>query len=317
MINIKYLLLPIAIVLFAPFCISQSTVDLTATFTLSEFNSDYLIIHSPTKDDTILYKQNKRLINLEPTKDNYKEYYALACGLWELNKLSKAEKMFMKITNSSKDFFTETIKYYSDIQNDTNTYLYNYGSYTFNYKHYSSKYLAKIYIENKKFDKALKYLEYADKQYKIEYNCGTGNNTYRKEIDGLYGICYENLSKYDSIVNILLPQYADYQSETLIRALQKIYTPKEIRNYLLIAENSIVCTVDTAQSSAYITRYSEEKKEETKEIRYTSGTGIITLFNKQIALPIPNLDNGETITRELFIRDFKKSLLYKRLNDNQ
>jgi hypothetical protein len=324
----KYFHLTLALLLVGQICYSQDTTKLklkidtawnfpTISFSIPLINSDYSITHNPSKQDSIFCKKNIKLITAEPTKKNHSNYYSLACSLWELNRLTEAKKMFLKIMDSKEPYYVGTYYHSSDIPGDTTANKYGYGSYTSNYKNYACRYLTKIYIEEKKFEQALKYIEYADKKYTAEQNCGTGYMWYRGEIEGLYGLSYEGLGKYDSIINMFLPQYSNHSSGTLIRALKKVYSQKEIDNYLKVAESSIVCVVDTFQSSSFITHKYGEKDETTTELKYTSGKATTALFGKQVILVTPQLENGEKVSRELFVKEFKESGFYKALIGNE
>lgn len=273
-------------------------------------DTDYEITHNPEKKDSIFCKLNSKLISEQPTKYNYSKYYKLACSLWELNKLTEAESMFLKIVDSKEPFYVDTYYHSSDISSDKKTNTYGYGSYTSNYKNYSCRYLTKIYIEERKYDKALTYIEFANKTHVAVQNCGTGYFWYKREIDGLYALCYEGLGKHDSIIKMFLPQYANHSSGILINALKKAYTKNEINNYLKIAENSVICVIDTFQSSSY-TIHNYGKKNETKiESKYTLGKATTMLFGRLVTLENPNLKNGEIVSKELYINDFKESQFY-------
>lgn len=325
--NTKSFLLTLTFVLVGQICFSQDTTNLKfqidttwnitpISFSLASISSDYSISHYPSKEDSAFCKKNAKLITAEPTKKNHSDYYSLACSLWQLGRLPEAENMFLKIIASNEAYYVGTFYHSSDIPGDTTTNTYGYGSYTSNYKNYACRYLTKIYIEEKKFDQALKYIEFADKKYIVEHNCGTGYMWYRGEIDGLYGLTYEGLGMYDSIINMYLPQYSNHSNGTLTRALKKVYTQTEINEYLKVAENSIVYVADTFQSSTFITYNYGEKNETTTEIKYTSGTATMSLFGRQVTLPRPHLENGERVTREYFVKEFKESRFYNSLIDN-
>jgi len=326
-INRKYFLLTLTFVLVGQICFSQDTTNLklqidttwnfpTISFSTLSISSDYSISRFPTKEDSIFCRKYSKLITAEPTKINHSDFYSLACSLWQLGRLTEAENMFLKIMASKESYYVGTYYNSSDIPGDTTTNIYGYGSYTSNYKNYACRYLTKIYIEEKKFNQALKYIEYADKKYTVEQNCGTGYMWYRGEIEGLYSLAYEGLGMYDSIINMFLPQYSNHSNGILTRALKKVYSQTEINEYLKIAENSIVCVVDTFQSSSFITHNYKEKNETTTEIKYTSGTATMSLFGRQVTLATPHLENGEKVSRELFVKEFKESGFYNALIDN-
>ncbi len=321
---VRFFLLAFMLFFTGRFCYSQdstnlqfrvdSTLNPTVVFvSMSSVSSDYFLIHSPSKEDSVFCKKQSKLITAEPSKRNYVKYYSLACSLWELGRQAEAEKMFLKIMDSSQPFYVGTYYHSSDIPGDTTTNSYGYGSYTSNYKNYACRYLSKIYIEEKKFDQALKYIELADKKYIAEQGCGTGYMWYRQEIDGLYGLSYEGLERYDSTINMFLPNCFYRNNATLVRALKKVYSPAEIAANLEIAEKSVICVADTFQSSSFTTLNYGEKNESTIETKYTSGKGTITLFGRQIELPPPRLGEGETATKEIFLKIFKESGFYTAL----
>ncbi len=283
---------------------------------MSSISSDYSISYNPSKEDSIFCRKYLKLITAEPTKKNHSDFYSLACSLWQLGRLKEAENIFLKIMASNEPYYHRSYYNSSDIPGDTTTNTYGYGSYTWNYKNYACRYLTQIYIEEKKFDKALKYIEYADKKFIVNQNCGTGYMLYREEIDGLYSLAYEGLGMYDSIVNMFLPQYSKHSNGILARALKNVYSQKEINEYLEIAENSIACVVDTFQSSSFIIHNYGEKNETQTEIKYTSGTATMSLFGRQVTLATPHLENGEKISKELFVKEFKESGFYSDLIDN-
>lgn len=286
------------------------------SFLITSTNHPDLISHSPSKEDSLYCKAYSNLITVKPTQKNHLDYYKMACSLWQMGKLQEAEKMFLRVINSKAPYYATTYYHSSDIPGDTTTNIYGYGSYTSNYKNSACLYLTKIYIEEEKFDDALKYIVLADKKYTVEYNCGTGYLMYRDKINDLYGIIYEGLGKYDNIIQLFLPEYSTYSSERLSRALKQVYTSSEINDYLKIAENSIICVLDSVQSSTFTIQNFGEKDEITTEIKYISGTATMRLFDKVVTLPKPNLKNGAIATKELFIKEFKATRFYAALIDN-
>jgi tetratricopeptide (TPR) repeat protein len=262
------------------------------------------------------YKKYKSLIEQQPTVKNHEKYFSLACSLWELEKIADAEKMFLTIVNSTEKYYATTYYHSSDITGDTTTNVYGYGSFTSNYKNYAAIYLTKIYLEQKKYEKALNFLEDAVKKYKVTYNCGTGFHRQQDEYDFLYASCYEGLSRHKDVIDLLLPSSLNRNDGIIIAAIKTTYSKTQIQEYLIKAETSIECTLDTFPSFAYQTTYSDTKKEKTDTITYYSGRATIMLFDRQINMPVPNLENGEHLTREHFIKQFKESDFYIRLKDD-
>jgi tetratricopeptide (TPR) repeat protein len=277
-----------------------------------EENFSY-IYHSPNKKDHQRYKAYKSLVGVKPSSKNHELYFSLACSLWELEKIADAEKMFLTIVNSKEKYYSSTYYHSSDIPGDKTKNIYGYGSFTSNYKNFSAIYLTKIYLEQKKFDKALHYLEDAVKKYKVTYTCGTGFHRQQDEYDFLYASCYEGLNRHKEVLDLLLPSCLNRRDEIIIETIKKTYSQTEIKEHLQKAENSIECLLDTFPSFAYETTYSDNKKERTDTVKYFSGTATIILFGKQINMPVPSLENGEYLKREQFIQLFKESNFYTRL----
>lgn len=271
------------------------------------------IYHLPDKKDEQRYKKYRYLIGQKPTFKNHELYYSLACSLWELEKAVDAEKMFLAIINSSDKYYASTYYHSSDIPGNKTKNIYGYGSFTSNYKNYAAIYLTKIYLEQKRFDEALHFLDDAVKNYKVTYTCGTGFHRQQDEYDFLYAACYEGLNKHKEVVDLLLPSCLDRNDEIIIAALKNIYTQQEIEENLKEAETSIKCLLDTFPSYAYQTSNYGTKKAKTDTIKYFSGAATIKLFDRQINMPVPRLENGEHLTREMFLKLFKESDFYIRL----
>ena len=286
------------------------------TISLGRFQPSFnYIYHSPDKKDEQRYKNYKSLIGQQPTLKNHELYFSLACSLWELEKTADAEKMFLAIVNSKGKYYASTYYHSSDIPGGKTKNIYGYGSFTSNYKNYSAIYLTKIYLEQKQFDKALQFLEDAVKKYKVTYSCGTGFHRQQDEYNFLYASCYEGLNRHKEVIELLLPSCLERNDELIIAAIKKTYSKKEIEESLQKAETSIECSLDTFPSFSYLTRGYGTKKAKTDTIQYFSGTAKITIFGRQINIPVPNLENGEHITKEQFIKLFKESEFYIKLKD--
>jgi tetratricopeptide (TPR) repeat protein len=280
----------------------------------SSMHPSFLLFRLPTKGDTLAYNAHKALYNEEPTEKNYADYYSVAYALWVMNRTDSAERMYLKIVESTQPFYVNSYYHSSDVANDRSISSYGYGSYTTNYKNYACVGLCKIYLEKKDFKKALKYIQDADKKYPTEHNCGTGERAYRSTIDELYGLCYEGLAMYDTIMARLTSMdYNDWEDETLIRTIKKIYSRAEINRYLQEAEESIEFVADTERTSRFVINNYGEPNETKEEEKYISGRATISLFGKRIVLPSPDLDNGQVATRELFLKEFKESWFYTSL----
>jgi hypothetical protein len=324
----KRIVLTLNSLLFAQISVSQDTssfkVELdtglhlsAGFFSMSSISSDYVITHNPSREDTVVCEKLGKLVSAQPSKKNYSNYYSLACSLWELGRLNEAEKMFLTIVTSTKPFYEVTYHHSSDTPGDRSINKYKYGSYTSNYKNYACRYLTKIYLEEKKFDKALAFIQSADKKYIVRHNCGTGHFWYRGELDRLYALAYEGLNMHDSVINMFLPNYGSHSGGVLVRSLKIVYTQSEVNENLIAAENSVVFVLDTFQTSTYTILNYGETNETRVENKYTSGTATVTLFGKEVYLEKPHLENGEVATKELFVRQFRESGFYKTLRGNE
>lgn len=191
--------------------------------------------------------------------------------------------------------------------------IYGYGSFTSNYKNGAAIYLTKIYLEQKKFDKALCFLNEAVQKYKVTYSCGTGFHRQKDEHDFLYASCYKGLNRHMEVLDLLMPSCLDRSDDIVLASIKNIYSEKEIQDNLQKAIISINGSLDTFPSlTNQISDYGT-KKEKMDTIKYFSGSATITLFDRKINMPIPNLNNGEHLTKEQFIQLFKESDFYTRL----
>lgn len=287
------------------------------TVSLGRFQARFnYIYHLPDKQDEQRYKKYRSLIGQQPTLKNHELYYLLACSLWELEKTVEAEKMFLTIINTNDKFFASTYYHSSDIQGDKTKNIYGYGSFTSNYKNYAAIYLTKIYVEQKQFGKALQFLEDAVKKYKVTYTCGTGFQRQQDEYEFLYASCYEGLNRHKEVIDLLLPSCLERDDEIIITALRKTYTQKEIEENLKRTETSIKCSLDTFPSYSYQTSNYGTKKAKTDTIKYFSGTATITLFDRKIDMPVPQLEDGQRLTIEMLVKFFRESNFYIRLKGN-
>ena len=277
--------------------------------------SSISIYRNADKKDEKLFKHNKYFLNRLPNANNYDKYFQFACALWELEKLPEARIAFLNIFNSKESFYSDFYHHNSDIPGDTTTNTYGYGSYTSNYKNYAAKYLCKTLIEQKEFDSALFYLNAAVKNYPVQYNCGTGAMWQEAEYTGLYALCYQGLNRNQDIIELLLSKPDYWNDDILIRAIRNTYSKDSIQSYLSIAENSISCQLDATPTYNYgITNWGE-KNEKTDTTTYYSGSATIKLFERELSMPVPRLENGEHMTKELFIQEFKASNFYIQLKE--
>lgn len=300
--------------LFAAKCFSQDTSKLILTFDSSfyinqTFSSHYFpefnfLYHNANKEDDSIYACSRYLVNVKATSKNYKAYYNLAVALWDLNKIKSAERMLLTIVNSTAKFYNST--YYH-----RGAGIYGYGSFSTNYKNSASILLAKIYLEQKKYESALKYTQLAIHKYVTEYSCGTGFLSQKDEYDYLLASSYEGMKQYKKALNVLLPGCLTRDDKMIIRIIKKLYSPAEIVNNLEFAEKSINCTVDSLPSYSF--RVKDNPDGTTTNYDSTSyylGQAKTNLFGKLVEFPPPILNNGERATTEKFMYFLKQTDFY-------
>lgn len=275
-----------------------------------EFN---YLDHSPEREDSLRYKKYRYLIGQKPTPKNYDDYSSLAASLWELGKNREAEKMFLSILRSNLINYDSTYYHSSDVPGDTVVNSYGYGSFTSSYKNEAAIYMTKICLEQKQYARALQFLEDAVNKYKVYFTCGTGYRSQQNGYNFLYAACYNGLGRYNETIDLLLPSFMEWNDQLLVTAIRKTYTPDVIQKELVLAEASILCTYDSLPSVSYIITNRDTDEEKTDSISYYSGSATIRLFGRDLQMPVPHLNNGERIEREMFVKYFRESVFFEAL----
>ncbi|GEM_PF-1490176 len=307
----------VAILLSSIYCYSQDTlVQHVVDTSLLNIHLQPLktsrpyLYHFPRAEDKATITEFAYLLKEKPTENNYRDYYKLACSLWQLNKTEEAEILFLNIIGSQEKWYTTTYHHSSDVSGNTSTKSYGYGSSTSNYKNGAALYLAKLYIEQKNYAKALRYLEDAVQKYIVTYTCGTGIISQREEYTALYTYCYEGLGQYDKVLDVLLPHFQSTRDEMLVSTVKRLYKPNEIDRYLQAAVSSMKCTFDTLSTFELHSTHIQDKWD---TIIYYSGHATINLFGRSVKL-YPLVRKGlKKVTKELLIQSFKESQFYQQL----
>ncbi len=265
-----------------------------------------IISKSPSLENIDFIKKNKQLVTKGHTAATAEDYFTLAESYWQLGSISAAKKILLNIVSSDSAYYTASAFHSSGT-------AYGYGSFTSNHKNKSCLLLVKIFIEEKNYNAALKYLFKADKEYNIYYTCGTGHNSYMNELKNLYAACYTGLGMTEKAITLHLSE-TFYSDDILITLLKKKYRQSELNRYLNLAIDNIMINRDNSPLLTYMESL-VTGEDSLISISY-SGEASTYLFKRKVILPIPHLQNGEKITRETVIAEFKKSQFYTSLYKN-
>jgi tetratricopeptide (TPR) repeat protein len=260
----------------------------------------------PDAADSQFYRSNYHLLRTGPTKENHNDYYRLGLTLWELDQLQDAEKIFLKILASKAPWYNfEKYKaaegLYPGFPDD------NF------YKNQSCNYLAQIYIEQKKFKKALHYIGLAEKTYTYNGRGYPASVIHEGRYRYYYARCYEGLGMKKELLDLLLPHCLDNNYGMLTRAIKEMYTQEQIQMNLTEAENSITCQTDSFLSYTNVSTPKGKDIYAHDTISYYSGTGTIRLFGRTAHFSHPKLGHGERLNRDYFARLFRSTAFYKNL----
>lgn len=270
------------------------------------------IYHSKREEDDSIYQADGYLVDEMPDSSNYETYYQLACVLWNLEKVIKAEKMFLVIIKSKEKHYSTTWYHSSDIPGDTTTNTYGYGSFTSSYKNSAAIFLTKIYIEQRKFSEAFKYVQQAINKYPVKYSCGTGYLSQKRVYDFLYAACYTGLKQFDKVLHLLLPTAFDECPDPLLESIKKKYSPAIVKAHLLSAEKNMRFTFDKEPILGY-TEHTEGDSVRVDSLKYYSGSAEFVLFDRKIKIRPVHLDNGDRVDRAYLVNFFRKNFFYKEL----
>jgi len=93
------------------------------------------------------------------------------------------------------------------------------------------------------------------------------------------------------------------------------HSSEEVCEQLMNAEQTISFKPDTVQS--YTTETTGKgKHKKTDTTFYYSGNATLSLFGSKIEMPQPwSLENNEHLTREYFVKEFRRSGFYKKLSE--
>ncbi|WP_314513710.1 hypothetical protein [Xanthocytophaga agilis] len=290
------------------------SVDINTTSSSWDFQMpfDYLS-QSPSKETKKVCRKYNYLLHKEPDSLNDQRYSQLIYALWAEDRLEEAEKLCLKVIHSSDPYYIGIHYYSAGIIGDTT--IRAYGSFTADHRNDAAIILTKICLKQKKFKEAYQYLEDAIKKYPVSYTCGTYFWMQKNEYDFLYASCYEGLSQYKQVLELLLPECLNRHDEISVRVIKKLFTPKAIADSLQKAEQSMQFFLDTLPSYFYSTHFAtSDNAERTDTIIFYSGVATMTLFGTSIQLDASGIKNGEHATREYFIRKFRKSSFYDELD---
>lgn len=277
--------------------------------------ADGYLYRQPNHEDSVYCKQHQSLIHARPNSRNFHEYYTLASKLYNIGRFTEAIPMLNAIVASK--MWQYNYNYYHSLieQGDTTVKFHGLGTATYSYKNGACLILTKIYLEQGQFKPALEHLRLADKTHQCVHSCGTTKNLYENGLKELYYSCYYGLGMYDSIIIKYISNYSSwlFQNELLMQSIKNRYTPQEIRQHLLIAENNIDCKTDSFYSQAYTIRNYRTPLADTTYINYRRGQATFTLFNQTVEMSYPGATEGAIHDKEAFLKEFKSSPFYKEL----
>ncbi len=257
--------------------------------------------------------------NLYDIEDEYdekaKEIYESGVTFYLDNEYEKAKNIFLGIlADDTTQLFNEMHYYSSDIGGFKTKKLLGYGSFSSHYKNSAAIYLAEIYIAEQQFEKALKYVQLADTQYPVQYNCGTGELRYTSHLKYLYAISYEGLGQYDKLLKTTLPSWSDYRLRPiLLRAIKKRYTKEELIKELDNMEEKFQYPHDKTCRKVDVPEDCGLENEATSTEPYLSERATIKFFDYYMELPRISLGYGEVAPIEMYIDRFKTSIFYREL----
>lgn len=267
--------------------------------------------------DSADFEQYCHLQDSLPNDSTYKQYYTLARLLWEMQRTEEAQRMFLNILYSKQIFYTFTYHSGSDIPGDTSSNSYGYGSYSYSYKHDACLYLCRIALEQKQYKQAWQYLQLALKKYPTYYTCGTGYVAQELEYNSLRAYCYEGLGWHKKLLRLAMPNCLTTLQQPLIRYLKQHYSPATLQKELLKAEKSIRLGKHFEQEVEIWGDIGDSNATHTVTRRiYSDANARIRLFGYTInlsSLSWFDLQDKEVVTRQHYLRAFRKSSFYRDL----
>lgn len=300
---------------------NSESVDTTFTFTaklellsthVSRFHISDSIYHYPSKEDKKYIRRWKKLEFKTPDSNNFGKCEKLACAYWNMGELEKSKKIFLALYHLKDEFSEQAISYTGGNQVSTDTTIYlGYGGVRISRKNTTCEYLAKIYIEQKKFDSALYFLDLAKYKYKAIFTCGTGYYWHEQEEVSLYSMCYRGLNMHRKQIDLLLPYSLESATlPNLIFAFRQLYSQDSIE-YLL--ENAIQNMKFTPFYDEPLCNYlNVDDKIDT--LCYYSCHAFIKLLGHELFIPLPHkIEKGEKLTKERMVQELRNSPLYEGL----
>lgn len=127
-----------------------------------------------------------------------------------------------------------------------------------NYKNYSAKELAEIYIDKKDYNTAIKYLDLTKKKFPYRHFCGNAYASDDIYTADRYSDCYIALGDYKKAIDILTPHMfgnglAD--NGELVKKLYltylKVYPKDAIKNEFINADKSLVIKKEKYKDETY------------------------------------------------------------------
>ncbi len=277
--------------------------------------SNGFLYRNPTQNDSAYFIENPTLMYSPPAERNFHEYYNLACKLYNVGRFNEAIPMFKAIEASTLWQYNYNYHHTLADRGDTTVPIHGYGGLTYNYKHEACLYLVRSYLVIKQFKEALAYLNLVNSTYTTRSNSGEPKLRDLFECDYYSCQCYYRLGMYDSVIVKFISKYTDWMfcKELLKLSIKELYSPEEIQQELIKAENSFTCRIDSNIKVLYMEGY-DSKDSNSSVWRYPIIEATCTLFNQHVNLYLPKrISMGATKDKETILSEFKSCEFYKDL----
>lgn len=195
------------------------------------------------KVDSLSVSEHPLLWETIPDEHNHYEYVEFAKAYYRMGVYDKSEFMFQTILSSDLACYNQRV-YYSTRGDFEVSYepKSNYEESIF-HKHSAAYYLSLINLQHKKYREAYEYALMASKQYPNGQACGTSQQFYTAETNGLMFECLYQLGEYQKIKEAYFDGYFICENEKITNVLLKLYTKEQLKDSMNKAVSTIRYTL--------------------------------------------------------------------------